>query len=242
MDPNTAMQVEMSLPSEMKGPPLEQGPLPAVIYFALSAHESLNLDPFNQPLNTWIKNENLRVFSFTLPGHGPGQDKMKAMTYWSEHFAEVEEFIENVQYELTNLQKQGYINDQIGVAGLSRGAYISIKLASNDSRIKALCGFAPLIKLSLLEEFNTFLETQLDPYKIIGIPTRFYVGNNDSRVGTSNVYQFIENLTKLSLEKGIRSPQAELIIYPSIGSKGHGTPPEIFESGAAWLAEKIVGT
>ena len=31
------------------GPPIEEGPRPALFYFALSGHQSLTLDPFNQP-------------------------------------------------------------------------------------------------------------------------------------------------------------------------------------------------
>jgi esterase FrsA len=231
----------MFLQSEFKGPPLAEGPLPAIIYFALSAEESLTLDPFNQPVAAWEKISGLRVFSFTLPGHGPGQDKLKAMSYWAAHWSEVEQFIEEAKREITILTEQGYLNDRIGVAGLSRGAYIALRLAGIDSRIKAICGFAPLIKVEALDEFKSITKP-FELSSLIGKPTRLYIGNNDTRVGTKNAYEFIEKLTKISLENGVRSPQTELVIYPSIGYKGHGTPPEIFESGAEWIAEKILGT
>ena len=65
------------------GPTIEEGPLPALFYFALSAEESLTLDPFNQPA-AFLRDARLRIFSMTLPGHGPGQDKLQAMEFWAD--------------------------------------------------------------------------------------------------------------------------------------------------------------
>ena len=49
------------------GPPLEEGPFPTLIYFALSAEDSLQCDPFNQPVQ-FLEGLPLRIFSITLPG------------------------------------------------------------------------------------------------------------------------------------------------------------------------------
>ena len=50
------------------GPSLEKGPLPTLIYFALSAEDSLQCDPFNRPVQ-FLEGLPLRIFSITLPGH-----------------------------------------------------------------------------------------------------------------------------------------------------------------------------
>jgi len=229
----------MSLLSDFRGPSLDKGPLPAVIYLALSAEDSLNLDPFNQPVNALMNYSNLRVFSFDLPGHGKGLNKMKAMSYWAAHFEEVNSFVEKAKEDITSLINKGYISDQIIIAGLSRGGYLGLQLAAHDSRIKAVCGFAPLIKLESLEEFKNIPSSSIDLNLLVDKSIRLYIGNHDTRVGTENAHDFIRDLTKISLDRGIRSPQTELIIYPSIGFKGHGTPQEIFESGADWIAAKL---
>jgi hypothetical protein len=39
--------------------------------------------------------------------------------------------------------------------------------------------------------------------------------------------------------KKTRVAQVELLIYPSIGQMGHGTPPEIFKQGADWIASHL---
>jgi len=63
----------------------------------------------------------------------------------------------------------------------------------------------------------------------------YLIGNYDTRVGTEKCFQTIQELTEASIEAGIRTPPVELIIGPSIGHKGHGTPPERFKAGIDWL-------
>ena len=72
--------------------------------------------------------------------------------------------------------------------------------------------------------------------QLVGKNLFFFIGNRDKRVGTRECYQFIEALTEASYAHGLRSPPVQLKIYPSIGHKGHGTPPEIFRAGSTWLA------
>ena len=69
---------------------------------------------------------------------------------------------------------------------------------------------------------------------------RFYIGNCDQRVGTRNCFDFVDKLSSAMFEARNRSPSVELIISPSIGFQGHGTPKHIFHRGAQWLAEQLV--
>ncbi len=76
------------------GPAAEEGVMPAVIYFALSAEMSLRVDPFNQPVVEWNKS-GLRVFSWDLPFHGKDLDPNLAMKEWAKEFAHHPAFISN---------------------------------------------------------------------------------------------------------------------------------------------------
>lgn len=231
------------------GPLLDETPLATVIYFALSAEESLQKAPFNQPVLFLQEKKEVRVFSFTLPGHTPGQDPRLGMTNWAKGLAKdpnyLHSFILRCIKNLDYLIEKGWIDEKkLAVAGLSRGGFIATHLASLDKRIRFILGYAPLTRLDYLEEFqqlvNPTLLTSLNlEYKTSSLTDkeiRFYIGNNDTRVSTDSCYELIRSLTLKAYEEGNRSPKIELIIFPSIGYKGHGTPPHIFEQGAKWLS------
>jgi len=233
------------------GPGLTKDPLPALFYFALSGEESLTLDPFNQPA-AFLSDQPIHIFSFTLPGHGPGFINTKAMALWAHEISIgndiVEEFIEKAVANIDFLAREGYIDSRhMAAAGLSRGSLIASHLAARDERIGNVLGFAPLIKFDVLEEFQELLHHPLvkkwDLFQSIDVLAdrrlRFYIGNRDTRVSTRYCFDFIEALANKSYEKGFRSPEIELIISPSIGHKGHGTPPHVFKNGIEWLKQKL---
>ncbi|MBI2742568.1 MAG: prolyl oligopeptidase family serine peptidase [Chlamydiales bacterium] len=246
-----SLTLENGLSLSYLGKDLGEGPLPALFYFALSGEESLMLDPYNQPA-AFLANYPMRLFSMSLPFHGPGFSPVEALTFWAKRLAEghnlIEEFVDQVKAAFEHLVNRGAIlHDHVGVAGLSRGAFIACHVAAKIPQIDTILGFAPLVDLSSTKEFEEIaelplikslrLESQVDA--LIGRSLRFYIGNLDTRVGTSRCFQFIEMLSKKSQERGVRSPRVELRINPSIGHQGHGTSKEIFEHGAAWMARKL---
>ena len=85
-------QIETPLPLYYVGPDLEEGPLPCVIYLALSAKESLMTDPFNQPVSH-LKNYALRIFSIDLPYHGENLPSTEALKLWAQAFARGEDVL-----------------------------------------------------------------------------------------------------------------------------------------------------
>jgi len=235
-----------------QGEPLQKGPMPALLYFALSGRTTLCEDPYNQPAVHLIK-EGMRVFSWDLPFHGPDQDPHEAMRRWIAEFHESSSFIhdfmdlcaENLHY----LIHQQLIDHRfIAAAGLSRGGYIAVQLAAREAHIKTVAGFAPLTSPQALQQERheaavsgdrTDLTALAD--RLIHKSLRFYIGNRDVRVGTDSCYSFVRALAENAYDKGVRSPSVELIIYPSIGFKGHGTPPSIFHDGAAWIKRHLIG-
>jgi hypothetical protein len=233
------------------GPDRSQGPLPALFYFALSGPESLSMDPFNLPVVT-LHNSSIRCFSFTLPYHQEGDDSTIPMRHWAEQLSLgnnfFEPFLEKAMANISFLIEQNYIDpNKIAVAGLSRGGFVATHLAARDARIKTILGYAPLTQFGLM---NEFYEKELPTLpKSLGLnelsekltdrTLRFYIGNRDVRVGTRECFEFIQNLTDASFLTGHRSPPIELIISPSIGHRGHGTSPHIFEAGANWIKEQF---
>jgi esterase FrsA len=233
------------------GPDIDKGPLPTLFYFGLSAEESLQVDPYNQPAS-FLNQFRFRIFSLDLPAHGPNLPAIHAMSAWAEEISLgrdlVTPFVEKVKSVIHNLKLQGALIDgKLGVAGLSRGAFIASHVAASIPEITAILGFAPLIELSFIKEFKELPRTPLAeslglkhliPF-LIGRTLRFYIGNLDTRVGTHHAFHFIESLAKESFHHKIRSPQVELFIKPSIGQHGHGTSKETFHEGAAWIAEQL---
>ncbi|HEV8051853.1 MAG TPA: prolyl oligopeptidase family serine peptidase [Parachlamydiaceae bacterium] len=232
-----------------RGPPLNHGPLPSIFYFSLSGEESLGLEPYNQPA-VFLSEQGLRVFSLTLPGHEDAFPHQHAIKEWGKILTTgknvIDEFIETCIQALDFLISQNYVDENyIGVAGLSRGAYIAAQLAAKDERINVILGFAPLTRLETIKGFIELADPlllsehsleKLIP-DLINKKLRFYIGNYDSLVGTQHCFSFIHALTECAYQKNRRFPSVELNIYPSIGHKGHGTPPEIFDSGSLWLSQ-----
>ncbi|WP_068470018.1 alpha/beta hydrolase family protein [Candidatus Protochlamydia phocaeensis] len=234
-----------------QGSDLSNGSKPALLYFALSAFTTLHEDPFNQPVAPLIEND-IRVFSWDLPYHGIHLDPNEAIRHWASALAEnpffISDFIHICQQNLQYLIEQGWIDPaRLAVAGISRGGLIATHLAAQDARIKTVLGFAPFTTASLVEEFKPLPLQQIEQIDLIQIADRlthahlrFYIGNRDVRVGTDACYTFIRELTESAFAKGIRSPSVELNIYPSIGFKGHGTPPYIFQAGTNWIKAQLL--
>lgn len=232
------------------GPDLEEGPLPAVFYFSLSAEESLNVDPYNQPA-LHLFNAGMRVFSMDLPAHGAGQLSVDAIGVWARAFSQgkdlISEFVEKAIFVIEHLQEKGYLlKDRIGVMGLSRGAFIACHVASHLPYLRHILGFAPLTRLGFSSDFpieGSSIVKNLDLENLAPLlfdrTMRFYIGNHDTRVATGVCYHFVQTLAQEAFHNQIRSPQIELFITPSIGHMGHGTSKEIFDLGADWLFQKL---
>jgi hypothetical protein len=240
-----------SVPVYYEGPSLEIGPLPSVFYFALSAQESLTVDPFNQPV-AFLSRHPVRIFSVDLPFHGEGLLAVDALQGWADAFGRKEpilpDFFERVIQSIRLLLREDVlIPGQIAAAGLSRGGFVASHIAAQIEEIPYLLTFAPLTELKKAKEFLAVppsslldaLDLNLLTSKLCEKKIRTYIGNRDTRVSTDACYQWVRSLIEAAFEKKIRSPHIELILKPSIGHQGHGTSLESFEEGAAWLLKLL---
>jgi predicted esterase len=236
------------------GPPLDQGPLPALFYFSLSAEDSLTLAPFNTPVTylTHLLHDNLRIFSMTIPGHENNLPKEKAIEYWIQKIREgvdpifpfIRQICDVIDYLLN---QQVIVEDKIVFSGLSRGGYIATLVAAKHQACNTVLGFAPLTEINPSKGLEDLIDNPLA--MSLSLPTylenlihtkiRYYIGNRDTRVGTKLAFEFITNLADLAYEHRAKEGSFELIIYPSTGFMGHGTPDEIFKDGCLWIQKEL---
>lgn len=244
----------LSLEAFFTGPPLTES-TPTLIYFAISAKDSLQTPPFSNFIS-FLPKERLRILSFTLPYHadigttekGQATSPEKALAVWAKQFEAgndvLASFLEEVNEVLHHLIQMGAICEgKLFASGLSRGAFLASLLAAKNPAISHVLGFAPLVDLAFAKEFAPLKgHPIMEPYhlkhsvdQLYNRHIRFYIGNHDERVETRESFEFIYACSKKAHSHRIRSAPLELTVYPSIGHKGHGTPDEIFLSGAKWI-------
>jgi len=231
------------------GPPLEEGPLPAVFYFALSDKDSLLLDPFNQPTLPFI-DSSIRVFSITIPGHEYPLKKEDAITFWQESIEQGKDllspFFEQTCNVIKELFEKNYIT-KLGVMGLSRGGFIALHIAARVPQISSIALFAPMLSIHKIEELKNLPDSFLNRYALephLGTLSErnmtLFIGNADTRVDTKSTLTFFEALCRHAQEKEIRYPPITLNVTQSMGYKGHGTSKETFIKGAEWLKNSLL--
>lgn len=227
------------------GPTLDQGTLPTLLYFALSAKSSLEEDPFNQPAQFFLTKHahKARVFSVTLPYHEEGHLPQHALTHWSTAFQQghdlLADFLANTTHFVEHLYQKNIIEaETFAISGLSRGAFIGLHILARLAWAKKIVCFAPLIDLAKAKEFAPFHNPQVAAYSCLNLAPKLFtksifatIGNKDDRVSTRRCFDFIEKAAETAYEHRLRSPNIQLHIYPSIGHQGHGTPPSIFQAG-----------
>lgn len=245
----STLKVSDTLTFSILGPPLSAGPLPTVFYFALSAQDSFQTDPYNQPAR-FLACDQIRLFTATLPGHEEGLKPENALHVWAEKMSEdphyLTRFFEDVKNGIDKLLEQNLIPEgKLGAIGLSRGCLIASHIAALCPEIRTLCGFAPLTRLSHAKEFQNGPDASaydlqhLTP-KLYDRTIRFYIGNLDKRVGTEYTFELVQTLAKEAKTHRIHSPPIEMVIGPSIGYQGHGTGPQVFQAGVNWMKTELL--
>jgi len=248
----SALQVSKEICLYHTGPSLDKGPMPGIFYFALSGEDSLCLDPFNQVVQ-FLTEYPVRVFSLTLPGHEADLPAEDALNVWAEDIRKgVNIFSEFSQMAIEAINftvEENFVNDdQIALAGLSRGGFLASHVAAKDPRARFILLFAPLTVLGNAKEFQEMRDHPIvQSSNLLQIAEsicdrhiRIYIGNRDQRVDTRSAFDLLEKLSEAAFQSKIRSAQIEMMISPSIGHLGHGTAPHIFKSGSDWLIECLL--
>lgn len=240
------LEIRPGLEVGWRGAPLDVGPLPGFFYFAFSAEESLCQDPYNQPVAA-LANARLRCYSLTLPSHGTGFQNRDAMRLWAEDVQigapALLEFYDLVEEAIRFLVAAGWLDpNRIAFGGLSRGGFVATHLAARLGNSAGVVGYAPLTRISFLHELEGIggaLDLHEIASQLVDTPIRYYIGNRDLRVSTEECFDLVRRVAEAAYAGGIRSPKVELIVTPSIGYQGHGTPPESFYGGAQWILAQL---
>ncbi|MBM3197887.1 MAG: alpha/beta hydrolase [Chlamydiae bacterium] len=240
--------IPTALPLFYVGPDWDQGPMPTVFYFALSAKESLQVDPFCQPA-LHLSSYPVRVLSVDLPFHGEGFSSQEGMFQWAHAWEEHPTFLTEFFTQLASsvqMIEPWVQQERVATAGLSRGAFIASHLAAAFPAISTLLAFAPLTRLEVIKELvdtSISLLEQVSLSSLEGVlatkTLRVYIGNRDTRVGTDVCFQWVRSLTEVAYANRERSPKIEMFMKPSIGYLGHGTSPDTFLEGALWLIKQL---
>jgi hypothetical protein len=223
---------------------------PSVIYFALTAKETLCLDPFNQMVQ-YLKGYPINFFSITLPYHDEGIPHAKTIDHWRSELLSGPDFLLDFMKKLEALshflEKEQLLSIKNScLAGLSRGGYIACFLASMIKEFRFVLAFSPMSvifsddeKAELIKKnlFNPHWELKFFTQDLYDRDIKFFIGNRDVKVDSAKCFSFIHQLSEIAFQNRIRPCKAELHIYPSVGLKGHGTPPEIFSKGAHYLLD-----
>lgn len=218
------------------GPPIDVGPLPALLYFTMSHRDSLMQDPYNQVLIP-LHGAPLRIFSWDLPYHPVGIDQNRGIKAWEEAEEKEGDFLAPfISHSLAVLKelsdREILIPGAVIASGLSRGAFAAFKLASASNLVSGVMAFAPLVHFySLtLEETVSALASKW---------VRGFIGFQDERVHTEKVVEFFGKLTLEARKDRSLKPDIQLTLYPSLGFKGHGTPEEIFVAGGQAILKRL---
>ncbi len=247
----TALEIAPDLELYHSGPSLDSGEMPALFYFALSGPDSLCTDPFNQPVQ-FLRGRQIRIFSLTLPAHENKLSPDDALRVWAEEMTRGEDplgrFLDAAQLAVEYAVRQKLADPKrIAVGGLSRGGLLATLLAARAEEIQTVVGFAPLVRLNLAKEFHAMAHHPIvasydlsrEAFKLASKRLRYYIGNCDTRVNTRACFDCVQEMVNAAQEQQIRSPQIEMIMSPSVGRMGHGTPPEVFKKGSQWIAETL---
>ncbi len=238
------------LPLFYVGPDIVQGDqVPCLVYLALSAKESLQIDPFCQ-IATFLQSYPVRIVSLDLPFHGEGMMSNEGITKWAEALERDEDLLATFLDALETSLRLFFSHispSRIAVAGLSRGGFLASHIAARIQEISSLLAFAPLtdpsrcLELIPVQESPLLkkLDLQFLTHSLASKNIRVYIGNRDQRVHTDSCYAWVRSLVEEAFSQKIKSPSIEFFLKPSIGYMGHGTSKESFEEGALWIVKQL---
>jgi hypothetical protein len=137
-------------------------------------------------------------------------------------------FIEEAQAVLDHCIEQGWAKpDRIVVTGISRYAYMALRLMAADERLNIGGGFAPvtdwrdLSEIKEMKERPEIIDLRLSNFadQLAGKKIYLSIGNHDDRVGTLSCCQFFLDLNAANQEKGFDRSQIDFFVTPDIGHR-----------------------
>ena len=225
-------------------PPKDQLAEDPVLLLTIGGATTHFFPPNDQPANYfWARGHRVVTFSFrSMPGD-LAELRDKILTGPDPTL----EFIAEAKAVLTHCIEQKWAKpDRIVVTGISRFAYLGLRLLAADERLKFAGGFAPVTDWRDLSEFNGFtdrkevIDLQLSNYaeKLSGKKIYLCIGSHDNRVNTRRCCQFFLDLNAANQKRGLSTSLVDLYLTPD---PGHTCGDEWFERGMEILLNAALG-
>jgi dienelactone hydrolase len=231
-------------------PGIPTQPAPTLFIFTGTLEDSLTSAYYRQAGDTLAKQGWLLV-SIDLPAHGQERrpDEPKGIPGWSHRLAHGENLVAQTTAKLhavlDDLIAQKFTEpSRVAALGTSRGGFIALHFTVADARIRAVAGFAPVTKLTVLTEFkgegaSSLAESlSLDHFadRLAGRACWLVIGDRDERVGTDDAIRLARKITASSLAQKL---PALVELHVVSAPKGHTVPPGWAEQGAEWFARQM---
>jgi len=174
---------------------------PLVVVLAADMQDTLYDSATTDTLVPRLLSASYSVMSLDLPCHGADAEPgVQPLDCWAQRIAAGDKdiFLTFCAGLFGVLNRLGV--SQVGILGISRGAYVAITCAAYNERFRDLALEIPVIDLNYLTEFKSlpvdealFGTEQYAPYvRDRAILVR--IGRNDTRVGTALAVEFAEEV------------------------------------------------
>lgn len=225
-------------------PPKDQLAKDPALLLTVGGPTSHFVPPNDQPANYFWKHGH-RVVSFTV-GSMPG-DLAKLKDNVVQGPDPTLDFIGEAKAILNYCVEQKWVKpDRIIVTGISRYAYLALRLMAADERLKIGGGFAPVTDWRDLAEFadarerTEVINMQLSRFveQLAGKKIYLSIGSHDERVNTRSCCRFFLDLTAENQKRGLGTSLVDLYVTPD---PGHTCGDKWFERGMEILLKAVPG-
>lgn len=186
------------------------------------------------------------ALSFDPPCHGertgPYGEGIHGLCHALQNGADpFELFVHDAQAILDDCIEKGIVRpDRIVACGVSRGAYMALRLIAADSRIARGAGFAPVTDWRFLQEFEKMKDSEMLLLRrlhrfidgLAGKPLFMAIGHSDDRVGTVSCCKLYTELQDCNLARGYDQSTIDFYITED---EDHSMGDKWYEKGAQFL-------
>lgn len=217
-----------------------------LIYLTMTGRQGLEMPPYSAPADLAVRHGH-SVAGFDLPNHGErindyGEGLIgmaAAINDGHDLFGETIAIGRSLIDEWSSTQASA---GAVVVAGVSRGALAAMHLVAAEPRVSALAAFAPVTKLTVLNEFTDLPPSEtLAAANAVSLVSKLRdrdhfvsINEQDDRVGTADCIAYFEAVSNPP-RPGHRN---RLRIDPG---NSHTVSDAAYQEGSAWILRHLDG-
>jgi dienelactone hydrolase len=223
-----------------KGVPEMGVPKPTIIVLAVDAVTTLQTNQRYSDVADLLIPQGWIAVSLDLPAHGADRrtgEPSNALAAWASRLAAgediVEAFVTHLRAVMDGLHA-AQMSSRFVIMGTSRGGFMALHAAANDSRIAAVLAFIPVTDLRALTEFSalqddplvTSLRTETLIPRLVRVPVWIETPATDTRVDAVRTLAFAEALRAASGDVTLRVEPGSVHTLPGA---------EVLAQAAEWV-------